>query len=606
MSHEIRTPVNVMLGMNEMILRESDSEQIKSYGLSIHNSGKTLLSLINNILDFSKIESGKLAVVEESYLTADLINDLSLTGAELIEKYGIGFQTKADETLPRALTGDMNNIRQVIVNFLSNAAKYTKQGAVTLSFNKKPGERPVEIILCVSVEDTGIGIKRENIPILFDAFTRIDLLTQRNIEGTGLGLAIAKELTEFMGGRIHVKSEWGVGSVFSVEVPQKISDEAPLGNNPHPDAKKDAVEAGSFIAPGGSVLVVDDSKENLQVVRSLLSRTMLRVDTVLSGEECLEAVREMRYDVILMDYMMPVMDGVETLKRLQAISGFDTPVVVLTANVVVGVRQELLSTGFKEYLSKPFTWRDLEGVLLALLPEELIMAGAARSGDVLPADIKNGFASWLMTYGVVLDDGIRYLGGDVIQYKKLAVFFNENYAPGKKEIEQLYRRKDWERLKFNVHSLKSKARSVGANSLSVTAAKLENLCGLCDGAYIAVILPVMYHEWERARDGLIAFATQFDAALQDAKEAGGSPVRAGRSAGAELLAHAPGSTELLTLLKHNRRPDALDALERLIATINEPEAIRRLQDIWQRVDDIEFREAENLLIDLIGGETDRK
>ncbi|MDR0433901.1 MAG: response regulator [Gracilibacteraceae bacterium] len=605
MSHEIRTPINVMLGMNEMILRESDSEQVNVYGRNIQNAGKTLLLLINNILDVAKIEAGKLTVVRERYQTAELIDELAMIGAEQAGRYGLAFEMREDGALPGALVGDAIHIRQVVVNFLSNAAKYTKDGGVVLSATQKPGATPDEITLCLSVADTGIGIKAENLPLLFDAFIRADMPSNRYIEGTGLGLAIAKELTGLMGGRIHVESEWGRGSVFSIELPQTVADKTPVSKAPRSAAKELRARAAGFIAPGGKVLVVDDNEENLQVICSLLSRTMLRVDTASSGAECLQAAGKQNYHIILLDYMMPDMDGLQTLKRLRAIPGFAAPVIALTANVVAGVREKLLAAGFREYLSKPVMWRDLEAALLALLPPELItpamtaagatltgdtLTGATLAGATLTPEMKTELARGLSACGVSLAAGLHYLSGDIVQYKVLASFFTRNYEAGKGEIDGFAGREDWAGMKFCVHSLKSKARAVGANTLADTAAKLETLCAAGEGAHIALTLPVLAYEWERARDGLCAFAARLDGLAPAVAEGAG--------------AAAADMDELASLLRHNRQPDALMALDRLIAAERSPATLERLRAIRQKIYDIELREAERLWAELIDEDKD--
>ncbi len=584
MSHEIRTPINVMLGMNDMVIRERSLEQVRDYSLNIQNAGKTLLTLIDNILDMSKIESGKLEIVSENYQTADLIDDLVMIGMERVSRNSLEFEVQADESLPCGLTGDFIHIKQVAANFLSNAAKYTKQGGVTLSFAQKPGKVPDEILLCVSVSDTGIGIKEENIALIFDAFTRGDLQTHRNIEGTGLGLAIAKNFTDLMQGRIDVKSRLGHGSVFSVEIPQKVHNKTPLHKRTITE-KEEAAGEGSFIAPGGNVLVVDDSTENLLVVKSLLSRTLLRVDTVISGKECIKAVAKKHYHVILMDYMMPDMDGIDTLRALKEIPGFDTPVVALTANVMAGVKQTLLNAGFIEYLSKPIMWKDLEEMLMGLLPVDLITVNNRCAQNLIPSEIKNKLARDAAVYCIILAEGLSYLSGDMLQYRNLAVFFVENYDKSRQEAAKAEAQKDWQSLKFTVHSLKSKARAVGAVNLSDTAAKVEKQCMEENDTYIEITMPILYYEWSRAQEVL----KQLVAALDE--------LTAGQI---ETENTSISMDELLILLKHNRQPDALAALEHMIASSNRTDTIERLREIRQKVDEIEFREAERLLIGMGG------
>lgn len=588
MSHEIRTPINVMLGMNEIILRESESAQIKKYSTNIQRAGKTLMLLINNVLDVSKIESGKLSVAEEEYKTADLIAELSMIGAEQAGKYGLFFKTEADACIPGVLVGDSVHLTQVVVNFLGNAAKYTKQGGITLMFSQKHAEKPGEILLSISVADTGIGIKKENLQVLFDAFTRADMPSSRYIEGTGLGLAIAKELAELMGGQVFVESEWGAGSVFSVEVQQKVADNTPIDIDciQSNEAIVPASSRVGFIAPGASVLVVDDNKENLQVIRSLLSRTLMRIDTARSGAECLEKAASSGYDVILMDYMMPDMNGIETLRRLKKIHGFKTPVVALTANIISGTKDRLLDEGFVKYISKPVMWEVLEATLLSVLPHNLVSICAVNMWEGLRESDKTDLSEELFKYGITLENGLHFLGGDIEQYGKLSSFFVENCHREKSEIAALAQNEDYEALKFRVHSLKSKARAVGADYLSATAAKLEILCDYKDTLYIQAMLQGLYFEWEKVWTGLDALIGRLKPSL---------------SAAAHKELYETNYDELQKLLKYNRQPDALSLLENMACRAIEPEETYRLIKIKQLVDNFKFREAERVLEGLMGG-----
>jgi len=584
MSHEIRTPINVILGMNEVIIREQGSARVKDYSLKIQNAGKTLLALIDNILDMSKIESGKLEIVSENYRTSDLIDDLAMIGMERASRAGLTFEVKVDENLPCGLVGDFLHIKQVAVNFLSNAAKYTEHGKITLSFNQSLGSTGDEIVLDIAVSDTGIGIEEEKIIQLFDAFSRGEIPAHRNIEGTGLGLAIAKNFAELMHGQIRVKSRLGEGSVFSVEIPQKVYDATPLYQQTAVN-RNEVVHEGSFMAPEGRVLVVDDSAENLLVIKSLLSRTLLQVDTVESGKACIEAVEKKAYHIILMDYMMPGMDGVETLKRLKNLPDFNTPVIALTANVVAGVKQMLLDAGFSDYLSKPIEWKKLEDVLADRLPRELVTTTQGDTPHLISSDIKNELAREASAYGLELEEGLTYLSGDLFQYKNLAVFFVEYYKKSKDAVEKSETEKDWKGLKFSVHSLKSKARALGAIDLSDTAAKLEKQCLAENESYINATLPVLYYEWEQAYLGLKVLIESIDRLSDKPIEAEPPDV---------------GMDDLLKLLRHNRQPDALAALEQMIKKSQNAEESARLSEIREKVDEIELREAERLLIALRG------
>ena len=594
MSHEIRTPINVILGMNEIILRESESPQIKKYSANIKRAGKTLMLLINNVLDVSKIEAGKISVAEEEYKTADFIAELSVIGAEQAGKYGLSFKTEADSCLPSVLIGDSVHLNQIIVNFLGNAAKYTKQGGITLIFSQRQAEAPDEILLRVSVVDTGIGIKKENMQLLFDAFTRADMPSSRYIEGTGLGLAIAKELAELMGGQVFVESEWGVGSTFSVEIQQKVAEAAPIDIEciQSNETGGSSVSRVGFIAPNASILVVDDNKENLQVIRSLLSRTIMHIDTAESGAKCVEKIEasismeSSGYDVILMDYMMPEMNGVETLRRLKKIRGFKTPVVALTANIISGTKERLLSEGFVKYISKPVVLEVLEAALLSILPHSLVSIGAVNMWESMQESDKAVLSEEFSKYGITLESGLQFLGGDIEQYGKLASFFLENYQYEKSEIFNLSKSEDYDALKFRVHSLKSKALAVGAEYLSATAAKLEGMCDYEDTMYIQAVLQILYFEWERVCDGLDILICKL-----------GYPM----SAATPQELSKESYYELRELLKYNRQPDALSLLETMICSVAVPEDSYRLREIMQLVDSFKFREAEKLLEELMGG-----
>ena len=586
MSHEIRTPINVILGMNEMVLRESDSEQITGFAGNIQNAGKTLLTLINNILDVSKIESGKMEVLEEAYPLADLIRDLSVIGGERAAKKGLDFLLEIDETLPTELCGDFIHVKQVVVNFLSNAVKYTESGSVTLSFCKKPGRLPEDILLCVTVTDTGIGIRKEDQAGLFDAFTRVDLPAHRNIEGTGLGLAIARQLTQLMDGSIRMRSVWGEGSAFSAEIPQTVRNAMPLGKSPVPGAASIPARAEeSFVAPKGRILAVDDNAENLQVIRELLRRTLLRVDTASSGRECLQMLEEKQYHAVLLDYMMPDMDGIEVFRGIRsAFSGFSTPVIALTANAVAGAEEMFRKEGFTAYLSKPVMWKALEDALLACLPAELVSRTVPAGPAVYPR-ARQELEKELAQHDISLRDGLKYLCGDLRQYLKLAGFFAENYQDSRAETERLFRRENWSALVHPVHSLKSKAKALGAFALHDTAARLEKRCMTGDGEYIRCAMPLLSLQWGRAADGLNAALLRANALLppEDAR--------------AET--DPPTAQALLKCIHAFRRADAEAMINRMLASAVRQTEHAALTEVKDAVNALDFEEAENLLLALM-------
>jgi len=379
MSHDIRTPMNAILGMDEMILRDSRDENTLMYAENIRTAGNTLLGIINDILDFSKIEAGKMEIIETDYSVAALLNDVINMVQRMAKEKNLAFQLEADSKMPQSLCGDEIRIKQVITNILTNAVKYTKEGSVTFSiYGSKCEEDPESVMLHVSVKDTGIGIKKEDLNKLFAAFERIEEKKHRNIEGTGLGMAIAQNILTQMGSSIQVESEYGKGSVFSFELKQKVVNWEPIGDLDV--ARKDSYTKRqpykvSFEAPEARILVVDDNAINLKVFGSLLRQTKMQIDTAENGDVGIELYKRNLYDVIFLDHMMPDKDGMETLKEMKACAdtpNFKTPIICLTANAVSGMREMYIQAGFDDYIAKPIDTRRLESMLLTYLSPDLV------------------------------------------------------------------------------------------------------------------------------------------------------------------------------------------------------------------------------------------
>ncbi len=372
MSHEIRTPINAVLGMNEMILRESKDKDVLEYAENIDSAGNTLLSLINSILDFSKIEDGKMALVPVTYDVASFINDLVHSIIQRAEAKGLRLELEIDPELPCALVGDDVRLSQIIMNLLTNAVKYTETGTVTLKIKTRyvVGNR---VRIFVSVKDTGIGIKKEDLGRLFESFERLDEIRNHNIEGTGLGISIVTSLLDMMGSQLRVESNHGEGSVFYFTIEQEIANAAPIGDyekrlqTSSSTRKQDDV----IHAPGARILLVDDNAMNLKVARNLLKLCGIQPDMAASGAETIEAMRRKTYDIVFLDHMMPGMDGVDTLHELakNQLVPACTTMIALTANAVVGAREFYLNAGFRDYLSKPIQIRELVEKLLTYLPE---------------------------------------------------------------------------------------------------------------------------------------------------------------------------------------------------------------------------------------------
>lgn len=373
MSHEIRTPINVVVGMNEMILRENKDKAIEEYANNIKSASHMLLGLINDVLDFSKIEAGKLQIVESDYSLATLINDVILGANVRAGQKALEVKLDIDESMPAVLKGDEIRIKQVLNNLLSNAVKYTEQGSVT--FSAKGLREENRFFLQFSVKDTGMGISKEDMERLFDSFQRLELSKNRYIQGTGLGLNITKQLVIAMNGTIDVQSKPGEGSCFTVQIPQEVVDETAMGAPRAKVKEKEEIPEKDFhlVAPDAKILVVDDNKMNLMVIRGLLKNTQVQLDMASGGNECLKMTKDKKYDLILMDHMMPEPDGVQTFHMIQEDKdnlNRETKVIVLTANAIEGMREQYMSEGFVDYLSKPIEARKLEETIAKYLEKD--------------------------------------------------------------------------------------------------------------------------------------------------------------------------------------------------------------------------------------------
>ena len=376
-SHEIRTPINTIVGLNEMILRENPTGTTAEYAQNIKSASKMLLSLVNDFLDLSRIESQRMEIFPAQYKTQTMIADLVDMMRVNMQEKGLEFYVEADENLPAELIGDEKRIKQILINILANAVKYTNEGSVTLSAScEKVDENHVS--LKVSVADTGIGIRKEDIPHLYETFSRVDEKNNLRIEGTGLGLSVAKQLLDLMGGEITVDSIYTKGTVFTIELKQEVADATPIGNTGltiNTGIEEEEQYQRLFEAPTARILVVDDNDMNVMVVKKLLEATKVEIDIANSGEECLEKTKQRLYHVILMDYMMPRMNGQETLKRLRTQENGlcrDSAVLLMTANTLEETHRIMKDTRFDGYLEKPIDSRKLEEIILGFLPGELV------------------------------------------------------------------------------------------------------------------------------------------------------------------------------------------------------------------------------------------
>lgn len=552
MSHEIRTPLNVVLGMNEMICRESTESAVQKYAHKIEASGNILLSLINDVLDFSKIEAGNMQLVPVKYQLSSVISDIVLLVTERMRGKDLKLELKIDSKLPCALYGDEVRIKQIMLNLLNNAVKYTEKGKIIFTVAGERGQDG-KFLMYVSVRDTGIGIRAEDIDKLTRAFQRVDEQRNSNVEGTGLGLSITKTFLNMMGSTLEVQSEYGKGSDFFFRVEQEIMDERPIGKiNPYELHSEAAAAAVTFTAPEAEILVVDDNRMNLDVFRALLKKTRVRVMTATSGKECLRQVQKQEFDIIFLDHMMPEMDGVETLKQLKALEdnlSKDTPVIALTANAVAGAKEEYIAQGFADYLSKPVQGSTLEKMVRAYLPEKLVHTGREENGqdkkdaesvreskekeaagdgsdenvfdkDIVAAhsqavqDSCDGIAEerfpgekLLCAHHIKAARALPYFGDDVEMYLEIL----EEFGAGMPERVVKLEASAWdcESYAILVHALKSNAKNVGAETLGLMAFEHEKAAKAGKRDYITQAFSQLKEEMEVVNRGIRKFFREF-------------------------------------------------------------------------------------------------
>ena len=475
MSHDIRTPMNAILGLNEMVLRESKDDNIIRYSESIRTAGNTLLGLINDILDFSKIEAGRMEMINVDYSFVSVLNDLVNMVQKKAEDKGLAFNIDIDREIPSILNGDEIRIKQVITNILSNAVKYTKEGSVTFSVGyEKIPDRPDSIILKISVADTGIGIKPEDMDKLFKAFERIEEKRNRNIEGTGLGMTIAQSFLAMMDSHLQVESTYGKGSTFSFDLEQKVVKWDPVGDYENAfrlSLSERRSYREKFTAPHARLLVVDDTPVNLTVFTSLLNRTGIQIDTAMDGDGAVSMYKQKHYDVIFLDHMMPDKDGIETLAEMKALKDTPnngTPIICLTANAISGMRETFMKAGFDDYITKPIDPDRLEGMLLHYLPKGKIAPASDESTDddyALP-----DFLFHLSEIDV--GSGLAHCGS-AKSYMTTLKMYLDTAEKNADEIEKFRIAGDIRNTTIKVHALKSTSRVIGALELGEFAAEME-------------------------------------------------------------------------------------------------------------------------------------
>lgn len=480
MSHEIRTPMNSIVGITEILLRSRHSPKEQEYLLNIQRSGRVLLTIINDVLDCSKMEAGKMQLFDEPYDTCSLFHDLRISMENRIGHSGLELIYDIDQDIPCKLKGDMGRIRQVIINLVNNAIKYTEKGSVRFSVHVRQ-KNTDKVMLYYEVADTGIGIRKEDQKILFDAFQRVEMDRNRYVEGTGLGLTISQNLVNMMGGVIEVESEYGKGSRFFFTIEQTIIDPTPVSAVNYNGQKDNVTEKEAeclFIAPEAHILLVDDNELNLVVAKELLKPLRMQIDTAENGLQAVKMVRGSQYDLVLMDHMMPVMDGIEAAKAIRALPEDKyqkLPIIALTANAMVDARKEFLNAGMNGFVAKPIDFARICNQLKLWLPKDLVrdvpkeeakklLADDLSDREIQPEDPQMGFS---------FEEGVNHCGSKAALMKTIRIFYRTIDSKANK-IEQCLKEGLISDYVIEIHALKSSALLIGAVPLSEAAKELED------------------------------------------------------------------------------------------------------------------------------------
>lgn len=507
MSHEIRTPINTIMGMDEMILRENPEgvpkeylNAVTGYAVDIKAASESLLGLINDVLDISKIESGKVHLVEQDYNVNDLLHNIVTMIRVKSDEKGLEFRLDIDESIPQILHGDMGKIKQIVLNLLTNAVKYTDNGGFKLTV-KMLENNDGYCKLLIAVKDTGIGIKASDMESLFSAFARLDEVKNSNIQGTGLGLDISKQFAALMGGTLTCESIYGEGSTFKLIIDQMIVNNEPIG--PFEEGRREHVSKHylpQFMAPDAGILAVDDNPMNLAVIQGLLKSTGMYIVTASSGEECLKKLQENDFNLVLLDHMMPGMDGIETLKRIREAYPA-LPVLALTANYTQNGEQYYKSYGFDGYLPKPIDGPTLEKAIRMFLPDYMVMDNEVSAYEDAPEVLPDDMAWLYDTEGISVEKGVEF-SGSIDNFLYSARLFAEAIDDNSKTIEDAWKNGDIKLFTIKVHALKSSAKIIGASELSSLSLELENAGNNEDKPFIEKNIPKLLELYKSYKDKL--------------------------------------------------------------------------------------------------------
>ncbi|MCM1058520.1 MAG: ATP-binding protein [Firmicutes bacterium] len=598
MSHEIRTPMNAVVGLSEIIMEESRGRKVYGYACDIRSAARNLLTIINDILDLSKAESGKMELIPEDYYIRAAVRDVVNMMDIAAFQRGLTLKCEYDESIPAAYYGDVGRIKQILINIMNNAVKFTKEGYVRISVGGTPGEEPDTELLSFRIEDTGCGIRPEDMEKIFEDFKQADAKRNRGVEGTGLGLSITKRLVRLMKGTIELESVYGEGTTFIIKIPQKIVDSRPLSEVPDIPAQE-AVAAETFTVSGYKVLVVDDNKINRKVAIGFLKKYGFELTQAESGREAIDLVKNTRFHIIFMDHMMPGMDGVEATRIIRSECGENgsRPVIVaLTANAMEGVREKFLQLGFQDFVSKPIDRKALHEVLLRWIPAADRREGRPEETkewqDETEAAEAFGFEN-ISIAGIDVQEALKHHSGGVEDYLELLELYCMDGRRKHGLLQELADAKDYGTYQVEVHGLKSASANVGAMELSALAKRHEEAAAAGDAAFIA----------GQAGELVAAYRKQLEA-IEDflGSMAGGGKDGISETepdiGGEELLREIG---KALEELENFRSKESARILEELLKHRLDPETAGKLKEVQEQLKMYEDDAAEELLRKLLKG-----
>lgn len=585
MSHEIRTPMNAIIGLNDIIMEECGDTEIYAHAKDVQSAAKNLLAIINDILDLSKVEAGKMELVYVDYYIKVMTDEVMGMMDMAASQRGLILKYECDKRIPCRYNGDEGRLKQILINILSNAIKFTKKGYVRAYITGKPGRNADEESLIFYIEDTGCGIREEDLSKIFEDFRQVDSKRNRSAEGTGLGLAIVKHLVELMEGTIEVKSTYGKGTTVTIIIPQKIVDAHPVSEMPEiPQTEQKITD--SFTAPGVKVLIVDDNVINRKVARGFLKNYAFDLTEAASGPEAIELVRDIRYDIIFMDHMMPGMDGIEAAEIIRRDCGENgtAPVMIaLTANAMEGMREHFLNCGFQDFIAKPLDRKELNQILLRWVPEKY------RNTEGIEEECKPLDPTIFRIDGVDMNAAMQYYSGDEEGFADLLDLY---HMDGKRKTELLRKLVDTDLLSYQieVHGLKSASANIGAMEVSALARAQEDAAAQGNKEFITKNFPLLLAEYET----LLANIGQF---LEQRRQENARKEKLPGLTGQELKEQTAAALEEL---KHFRSQECAKRVETMLLHELPEDSEARLLQIQEQLRLYEDDNAEELLAQLLG------